>query len=216
MENLENNEHKSEIPCGSDCSCNSKKGVSFKMKIILFAIIIIVASAALGHSLLRKTLSAATISPTGYPAALALNTKSTASPQEEKQNSSSPYEAFISLASFASLDTVAQGVGGVFVLLVDNETEKTPNIAQAILAAKAAIESRVMKMGVFQLKRDCPDFAKVSSQLPPPGVLVLIKGKGMHGVRGNQITQTNLLQAFMAAMQPSSCCSSGSGHSSCK
>ena len=51
-----------------------------------------------------------------------------------------------------------------------------------------------------------------SAQLKPPGVVVILKGRGMRGVQGADITETKLLQAYMAAMQPTSCCPAGGSH----
>ncbi len=210
MDNPEKNERDPTASCGPDCACNTKTKEFSRLKIILLAIIIIVAGAALGQSLIRKAHAATVPSPTGYSASLSLNP-----PQEKKQSDPSQPEAFIPLESISSLNTVAQDMGGVFVLLVDNDAGKTPAIVKEISVARDAIASRGMRIGLFQLNRNSQDFAMASSQLKPPGVLVLVKGKGMRGVRGDEITQRNLLQAFMAAMQPSGCCASGSG-GSCK
>ena len=81
--------------------------------------------------------------------------------------------------------------------------------------AANAIATQGMRMGVFQLASGTPDFELINSQLPSPGVLVVVKGRGMRGVAGKNITKTNLLQACVAAMQPSSCCPAG-GNRVCK
>jgi hypothetical protein len=67
-------------------------------------------------------------------------------------------------------------------------------------------------MGAFQLNREAPDYTTITGQMTPPGVLVVVKGKGMRGVQGSDITETKLLQAYMAAMQPTSCCPAGGSH----
>ena len=209
MENPETNKSDDQVTsCGPDCACTTKTASS-PAKLILFAIIIIVAGAALGYSLMRKSHADSNASPAGYPA-LSLNAA-----QDKKQSPPSQPEAFAPLESFTSLNTVAKELGGVFVLLVDNDAGKTPAMVQEITAAKNAIAAHGMQMGMFQLNRNSPDFEGASEQLKPPGVLVLVKGKGVRGVPGAEITQTNLLQAFMAAMQPSGCCAAGSGKS-CK
>ena len=210
MESQETNKSDDQATsCGPDCACNTKTAASSPAKLILLAAIIIVAGAALGYSLMRKSHADSAASPVGYPAL------SHSAAQDKKQSSPSQPEAFAPLESFAALNTVAKELGGVFVLLVDNDAGKTPAMVQEISAAKNDIASRGLQMGLFQLNRNSPDFDGASAQLKPPGVLVLVKGKGMRGVRGDDITQTNLLQAFMAAMQPSGCCAPGSGKS-CK
>lgn len=107
------------------------------------------------------------------------------------------------------------GSGGVFILVVKSDTEKTPAIAQEISYAANAIATQGMRMGVFQLASGTQDYEFINSQLPSPGVVVVIKGRGMRAVAGKNITKTNLLQACIAAMQPSSCCPAG-GNRVCK
>jgi len=48
-------------------------------------------------------------------------------------------------------------------------------------------------MGTFQLSSDAQDFAMLSAQLQPPGVVVMIKGRGMKGVQGADINQTKII-----------------------
>jgi hypothetical protein len=84
-----------------------------------------------------------------------------------------------------------------------------------IAASKNAITERGTRMGAFQLSSTAQDFAMLSAQLQPPGVVIIVKGRGMKGVSGADINQTKLLQAFMGAMQPTSCCAAG-GNRVCK
>jgi hypothetical protein len=178
--------------------------------------IIIVAGAVLGNSLIRKSRSAAPLPKPGYSAALSLKNNATASLSGAQQSPASETKpaveniSFTPLASLASLDTVARDLDGVFILLVNSETEKTPAMLQEIAAATNTIASHGMHMAAFQLNRKAPDFAAITSQLPAPGVLVIVKGRGMRGVQGSDITETKLLQAWLAATQPSGCCQAGS------
>ena len=112
---------------------------------------------------------------------------------------------FIPLPSLSSLDTIARGYDGVFILLSRNEAEKTSAMTKEINDAINAIGVQGVRMGAFQLAPATPDFKLLNAQLPSPGVVVIMKGKGMRGVAGNDITQTKLLQACIAAMVPSGC-----------
>jgi hypothetical protein len=120
-----------------------------------------------------------------------------------------------SLVSFASLDSVAREVDGVFILLLNNEAEKTPVVLQEVAAAGSAIASRGMHTRTFQLDTKAPDYAMITAQMPAPGVLVIVKGRGMRGVQGKDIVQAKLLQAWLAATQPTACCPAG-GKRVCK
>jgi hypothetical protein len=214
MEN--NNVTPAPQPCGPNCDCKTEKGLSRRTKIVLLAIIITCAGAVLAGSIIRKSRQPAPTPPTGYAAALSLKPDAPVKTDSASRNEKIPLTVtFAGLPSFSALDTVAAGFGGVFILVVKSNTEKTPAIAQEISNAANAIASQGMRMGVFQLASGTPDFELINSQLPSPGVLVVVKGRGMRGVAGKNITKTNLLQACVAAMQPSSCCPAG-GNRVCK
>jgi hypothetical protein len=212
----ENGQKPSSRQCGAECTCNSNKGSSMKPKMIFLAIIIVVAGAVLGNSLLRKSRSPISLHKPGYSAVLPLKNDATAlssavqkSPAAETRPAGENI-SFIPLASLSSLDTVAREVDGVFILLVNNETDKTPAMQKEIAATIKDIASRGMRVSTFHLNREAPDYAMLTNQMPAPGVLVIVKGRGMRGVQGSDITETKLLQAWIAAMQPTSCCPAGS------
>jgi hypothetical protein len=200
-------------PCGPECACNSsKKGMSTRTKTICMGIIIIVAGVVLGNSLIRKSRSAVPAPKPGYSSALSIKTSSSGTQQSPATETKPAMEniSLAPLASLASLDTVAREVDGVFILLVNSDAEKTQVIQQEISAAANAITSRGTRTGIFRLAKTAPDFTALTTQMPAPCVLVIVKGRGMRGVPGNEITQTKLLQAWFAAMQPSACCPAGS------
>ena len=179
-------------------------------------IIIIVAGAVLGNSLLRKSRSAVPLPKPGYSAALPLKNDPAAPLSAAQQSPAAETRpagkniSFTPLASLSSLDTAARDVDGVFILLVNNETDKTPVMLKEITGAAKTLVSRGTRMSTFELVRTAQDFAMITSQMPAPGVLVIVKGRGMRGVQGNDITETKLLQAWIAALQPTSCCPAGS------
>ena len=72
------------------------------------------------------------------------------------------------------------------------------------------------KVSAFRLKESAPEYANLVKQVSVPSVLVLVKGGGMKAV-SKDITETKLLQAFVAASRPSGgCCPPGAGASECK
>jgi len=213
-----NKENTNSPACGPDCSCSIKKGMPLRTKIILLFVIIAVAGTVLANSLINKSRKNAPTDPsTGYTVALS---QPPTSPSLQKESSSSNTTesqniSFKPLASLSALNTEAMDVDGVFILLVKSDAEKTSAIFKEIAAAKNIITAHGTHMGTFQLSSDAQDFATLSAQLQPPGVVVMIKGRGMKGVQGADINQTKLLQAFMGAMQPTSCCPTG-GNRVCK
>jgi hypothetical protein len=214
---MDSNKDNSNTSCGPDCSCNAKSGMPLHVKIILLIVIVAVAGAVLAGSLAKKSRAAAKPS-TGYSvAAFTPQAPSAVPPKDSSLSSAADTHAvsFVPLPSLSALNTVALDVEGVFILMINGETEKTPGIVKEIGAAKKAIASRGTRMGVFQLASGTPDFAMLSAQVKPPAVVVVLKGKGMRGVQGADINETKLLQAYMAALQPTGCCPAG-GKRVCK
>jgi hypothetical protein len=123
------------------------------------------------------------------------------------------------LPSLESLDTVAVNYDGVLILMVKSEAETTKAITQEIGNAAATITAKGLRMGTFQLAPVSPEFESLITQVPSPGVIVVVKGRGMRAVAGTNITRTNLLQACIAAMGPSGCgsqCGTKCGNRVCK
>jgi len=208
-----------EQACDGGCECNKKTGLSKRIRLLFFISIVVVACAVLANSIQKKSSISPKPSSTGYTteASLAADTGAKATSTDTKSNYVSTAKtaiknrSFVQLTSFASLDTFANGYEGVFIVLVSKEAEVTTLVTSAIDSAIKAIGSRNIHMGRFRLAGVSPDYNEIATQMPPPCVLVLVKGKGMRGVRGNDITTTKLLQAYTAAIQPSGCCPSGSG-----
>jgi hypothetical protein len=186
---------------------------------IFFSIIIFCAGAVLANSLIRKSRQPQMAAKADYASALASNCNSIVKKDSlTKVNTEQSSGAYIPLPSLASLDTVATGYDGVFILLIKSEAEKIPAMTKEIKDAINAIAVHGIRMGAFRLAAGTQEFDIFNAQLPSPGVVVIMKGRGMRGVSGGDITQTKLLQACVAAMLPSGCgpgaCQSGSA--SCK
>jgi hypothetical protein len=211
---MDSNKENPASSCGPDCSCNTKRGMALPVKIVLLIAIVAVAGAVLSNSLNRK---AAQKAPAESGAAYAVKASSSQVKTDSSHSSAADSlpVVFQPLASISALNEAAQDVDGVFILLVGSDTEKTPGIAREVTAAKKAIFARGTRMGTFQLAGGSPDFAPLAGQLKLPGVVVIMKGRGMRGVSGADINETKLLQACLAAMQPTSCCPAG-GKRVCK
>ncbi len=120
------------------------------------------------------------------------------------------------IGGFAELNTVAAKSDAVFVYLLGKEA--TADNAPAIKAMQAAVRTIEAKGGsqcaLFTLKAGSPDYDKLAGQMSLPGVLALVKGKGMSAVSG-EITETKLVQGYVAASSAGGCgsgeCGSASG-----
>ena len=196
-------------PSGSDGGCQS-------WKIVVFVLIVVAAGIVLARSLISKSNSAAdqrqqlfaTIPPDGTPdTSAAVNITETQGPN---QPASSLWGE--PLDSLASLNKVAADTEAVFILFAADDQEGSQAAIKQIEAAAKTIRGGGKRISAFRLKQGTADYANLTKQLSVPCVLALVKGGGVSGVPAGQITETNLVQAFVAASRPSSgCCPPGSG-----
>ena len=67
------------------------------------------------------------------------------------------------------------------------------------------IESKAgLKCGLFTLKAGSRDYDQIAAQMSVPGVLAMVKGRGMSAVSGD-ITEAKLVQGFVAASSAGGC-----------
>jgi hypothetical protein len=70
--------------------------------------------------------------------------------------------------------------------------------------AARTIEAQGKKIGLFTLKPGSPDYDQIAKQMSVPGVLTIVKGRGMSAVSGD-ITEAKLVQGFVAASSAGGC-----------
>jgi hypothetical protein len=120
------------------------------------------------------------------------------------------------LDSLSSLNTVAVNQDTVFVFVPGKgDTTAAEATAGAIQSAKRTLESKGIRIGLYSLNSSSPEYAKIAAQLSLPGLLVMTKGRGVAAVSG-EITETKLLQAYVASSRAGGCGPSGCGPSSSK
>ncbi|MFH1615366.1 MAG: hypothetical protein ABIG61_09830 [Planctomycetota bacterium] len=120
------------------------------------------------------------------------------------------------LDSLTTLNKVAIDKDAVFIFVPAKGTQIVDKqTTDAIASAKQRIESNGTKLGLYTLESSSPEYANLAAQLTIPGMLVMSKGRGMGAVSG-EITETKLLQAYVASSQAGGCCPSGSGSAGCK
>ena len=194
-----------EPACGCGCSCNTE-GSSGRMRCIV-GFIVIVAAAALVARAMVKSKGAQVAKTSGEFATLsAPNTAAT------------PSDAIAvkEIGALSDLNTVANDMAGVFVFVPEkNETGVKMPAAQIQRAVKTIEPKAGGKIGVFALKTGSLDYQQVAAQMEVPGVIAMIKGRGMVPVTG-EITEAKLVQAFVAASSASGCGTGGCGPSGCK
>jgi hypothetical protein len=117
------------------------------------------------------------------------------------------------LDTLASLNKVAVNQDAVFVFVpaMGEETVGKETI-DAIASAEQKLKSSGIRIGLYTLQFSSPsnEYANIAAQLALPGMLVISKGRGMGTVSG-EITETKLLQAYVASSRAGGCCPSGGG-----
>jgi len=108
------------------------------------------------------------------------------------------------IQSLGDLNTRATDLGGVFVLLAGEDAVKARAVARVIEKAADTIRGRDITMGLFTIADGSPEYANLAKQVPPPGVIAMVKGRGASAVSGD-VTESKLMQAFVAASSGGGC-----------
>ena len=239
-EKVSNQEESSNLqPCceGGSCCPSGSKGTGNNWKIVVSILIVIAAGAVLARSIIRKSDASAergqdtfaTIQP-----GLILDTPSALSSETTKQDlmaskgnvettgvadEATEQNVFVKaspalwrpeLDSIVSLGQVAADTDAVFILLTADDQQSNQAAITQIEAAAKIIQSGGTRISAFKLNQGAPNYENLKKQLSVPCVLAMVKGGGLSGVSADKITETNLVQAFVAASRPSSgCCPPG-------
>lgn len=228
-------------PCcdGGSCCPSGPGGAGKNWKIAVFVLVVVAAGAVLARSIIRKSGLATDQGQGAFAAIQSDAAQDTPSPQntdaatqdppvpkgeagnpavataktpEGISDKASPVLWGAELDSLASLNDAAADTDAVFILLAVDDQESSQAAMKEIEAAAKTIQSNGVRISAFRLKQGTPDFVNLAKQLSVPGVLAMVKGGGISGVSADQITETKLVQAFVAASRPNSgCCPPGSG-----
>jgi len=217
--------------CGTGCACHSC-GPTGRARWVISAIVLLVAGVLVMRAMTKTDAVSArpetstfaspvaasatapvapsdttlVVAPEATPAAPAQGVP-TVSPTVVTAPAEASAETMI--GAFDELNTVATQSDAVFIYLLGKE-EISGNAAatKAMQAAARTIEAKGSKCAIFTLKAGSPDYAKLASQVTRPGVLAMVKGKGMNAVSG-EITETKLVQSYVAASSAGGCDSGG-------
>jgi len=210
-------------PCcdGGSCCPSGSDGGGKRWKIIVFILIMLAAGGVLARSFIRKTNSEANQGQQSFAIVqpesggeIDAPSMADGTTEAEVSNQSASSLWGKPLDSLASLSEVASDTDAVFILLAAEDQQDMQPITAEIEAAAKTIQAGGTRITAFRLKQDAPSYANLTKQLSVPCVLAMVKGGGLSGVTADQITETKLVQAFVAASRPASgCCPPGSGAS---
>ena len=212
--------------CGTGCGCHSG-GSSGKVRWVISAVVLLVAGVLVVRAMTKtdavsaQPVAGTFATPVAASAAVPIAASATppvavsAAPVQGVPTASPSVTApevvteLTMIGAFAELNTVAAKSDAVFVyLLGKGETSGNAATTKAMQAAVRTLEARGTKCAIFTLKADSPDYANLGPQMALPGVLAMVKGKGMNAVSG-EITETKLVQSYVAASSAGGCGSGG-------
>ncbi len=202
--------------CGPGCACGTSES-SGRGRMVVGVVILVIAGALVVRAMVKDNGAAtANASPSGFAALAA----AAAPAPDTTANEAAPVaDTLKELESLSDLNSVAGDAFGVFVFLPGKgEMASKAPLAQLRSAART-IEPQLRggKLAMFALKAGSQDYEQLAMQMAVPGVVALVKGAGMSATSGD-VTETKLVQAFVAASRAGGCgpSSAGCGPSGCQ
>jgi hypothetical protein len=200
--------------CGPGCDCGKPSG-NKKAKVAICLIVLLAVCGIFVYKATSAKQRAPAITETAFAAPIA-NQANVQEPAVKSVEGKKKVGEFI--VSLASLNKVAINQDAVFVFVPANVNETvSKETIDAIASAEQKLKSNGINIGLYTLQfSPSKEYASIAAQLTLPGILVMSKGRGMGAVSG-EITETKLLQAYVASSRTGGCCPSGGGGSAvCK
>ncbi|MHC4323611.1 MAG: hypothetical protein ACYSUX_04990 [Planctomycetota bacterium] len=202
---------------GGSCCTSSSDDAIKRWKIIVFILILLAAGVVLARSFIRKANSSANQGQQQFAiiqpeSGSYIDAPSIADGTTEAEVSNQPALSLWGkpLNSLASLGEAASDTDAVFILLAAEDQQDIQPITKEIEAAAKTIQAGGTRISAFRLMPGAPNYENLTKQLSDPCVLAMVKGCGLSGIPADQITETKLVQAFVAASRPASgCCPPG-------
>jgi hypothetical protein len=187
--------------CAPGCNCGKPSG-NKKLKAVICLIVLL----AICGIFVYKAKSAKQIAPANTETIFAVPVANDANGQKptvKAVGESNKVGEF--LDSLASLNKIAINQDAVFVFIPAKGTQIVDKqTADAIASARQKIESNGAKLGLYTIQSSSPEYANIAAQLTLPGMLVMSKGRGVGAVSGG-ITETKILQAYVASSRAGGC-----------
>ncbi len=189
--------------CGPGCGCGTaaKPG---KARWVVGVIVLAAAGVLVVKGMIKSDKGAAQPAATGFANPAAVQPAAVTDTKAEATVAADETSVGTTLGALAELNTVAAKSDAVFVFLPAKEGASAKPAATPMKAAVRTMEGKGVKCGLFTLKPGTRDYEQVSKQMQVPGVLALVKGRGMSAVSG-EVTEAKLLQGYVAAGQAGGC-----------
>jgi hypothetical protein len=197
--------------CGPGCDCGKPSG-NARAKVIACVVVLLAVCGILVYKAMgaKQDAQAETAAAFTVPTANQVNGQEAATPTIDIKTTvakSADVKTRVgpSLAALSFLNKVAIDQDAVFVF-VPAQGDETVNKAtmDAITSAEQKLKSSNIRVGLYTLQPIAPEYGSIASQMTLPGMLVISKGRGMGTVSG-EITETKLLQAYVASSRAGGC-----------
>ena len=184
--------------CDASCGCHgtSKRG---NPRWAIGMIVLVAAGVLVARGVIKANDAAPKAPATGFASLAALTGASA-----NATNSATTEKSLEPIGAISELNTVAAKTDAVLVYLPGKGATPSQAPAAAMKAAAKAIEAQGKKCGLFMLKEESGDYAPLAKKIGCPGVMVLVKTGAMSSVTG-EITETKLVQAYVAASSVGAC-----------
>lgn len=195
------------LVCGPGCDCGRPAG-NTRLKIAVCLVVIVGVCGILLYKTTNARQNAAGIVRTGFstlPAATGPGVAANSSGQRT--------ELGIPLPSVGALNTVATKLDSVFVIVPGkDDASPTDETVAALAAAERTLRAKGIRTGVYTLQTGSTDYPDLAARVSAPGIAVLTKGRGVGFVSG-MISETSLMQAYVASTRGGGCCPPSGGAS---
>lgn len=204
-------------PCDAGCGCHAG-GVSSRTRWGVGAVVLVIASTLVARTVMRSDSTSAQTSESAFAAPVGMMSEP-AAPADASANDTSESKPMVcgeSIQTLGDLNRKATDNDAVFVFLAGSDADKTNAAVGVVEKAADTIRGRGINMGLFTIAYGSREYTNLTMQVPPPGVLAMVKGRGAAAVSGD-ITESKLMQAFVAASTAGGGCGpSGCGPSGCR
>jgi MYXO-CTERM domain-containing protein len=187
--------------CGPGCGCGTAANPN-QARWVVGVIVLAAAGALVVRGMVKSNRDSTGAAAAGFANPVAVQPAAGA---DRKAEVAAVDETTVgtTIGTFSELNTAAAKTDAVFVFLPGKEGRgKAPSAPMR--SAARAIEARGMKCALFTLNPGSLDYDQIAKQVAVPGVVALVKGRGMSAVSG-EVTEAKLLQGFVGACSSSTC-----------
>lgn len=202
--------------CAPGCGCHST-GPWERKRLIVGTIVLLVAVALVARAVIKTNTAPSQPDAASFTSPIVAQTPpAETGPATPPVATATTADTFVAkeIGAFAELNTLAAASDAVFVYVPGKDGTASNPPATAMKSAVSRIGSQGYKITLFTLKAGTRDYEQIAAQMPVPGVLALVKGKGMSAVSG-EVTETKLIQGFVAAANAGGCGPGGCGPAGC-